>query len=133
MRFFTVADGRAARRSAGWATCLISLFFCLNIIIGYGALVLLAPESRFHDATGKLLGGGNMAALHLASLLGGNWLQALIAGVAFATILAVVAGLAISGASTISHDLYALWLCHGQADPKRNGSCHAYPPCCWAW
>ena len=120
MRFFTVADSRTARRSAGWATCLIGLFFCLNIIIGYGALVLLAPESRFHDAAGKLLGGGNMAALHLASLLGGNWLQALIAGVAFATILAVVAGLAISGASTISHDLYALWLCHGKADPKRE-------------
>jgi cation/acetate symporter len=60
-----------------------------------------------------------MAALHLASLLGGPWLQALIAGVAFATILAVVAGLAISGASTISHDLYALWLCHGK--PIRAG------------
>jgi cation/acetate symporter len=73
-----------------------------------------------------------MAALHLASLLGGPWLQALIAGVAFATILAVVAGLAMAGASAISHDLYALWLCHGKADPRRNGSCPGYPCCCWA-
>ena len=120
MRFFTVADSRAARRSAGWATCLIGLFFSLNIIIGYGAAVLLAPQSQFHDAAGKLLGGDNMAALHLASLLGGSWLQALIAGVAFATILAVVTGLAVAGASSIGHDLYALWLCRGQADPKRE-------------
>ena len=120
MRFFTVADARAARRSVGWATGLIGLFFLFNIIIGYGALLLVAPDGRFHDAAGKLLGGGNMAALHLASLLGGPWLQALIAGVAFATILAVVAGLAMAGASTASHDLYALWLCRGAADPRRE-------------
>lgn len=120
LRFFTVADGRAARRSVGWATGIVGLFFLLNIFIGYGALVLVGPAAPFHDAAGKLLGGGNMAALHLASLLGGPWLQALIAGVAFATILAVLAGLAMAGASAISHDLYALWLCRGQADPLRE-------------
>lgn len=120
MRFFTVADARTARRSVGWATGVIALFFILNIIIGYGALLLVAPNGSFHDAAGKLLGGGNMAALHLASLLGGPWLQALIASVAFATILAVVAGLAMAGASAVSHDLYALWLCQGRADPRRE-------------
>ena len=120
MRFFTVADARSARHSAGWATALVGLFFLLNIVIGYGAVVLVGPEGRFHDAAGKLAGGGNMAALHLANLLGGAGLQALVAGVAFATILAVVAGLAMAGASAISHDLYALWLCHGRADPRRE-------------
>jgi len=120
MRFFTVADGRTARHSVGWATGLVGLFFLLNLFIGYGALVLVGPDARFHDAAGKLLGGSNMAALHLATLLGGPWLQACIAGVAFATILAVVAGLAMAGASTISHDLYALLLCRGKAEAARE-------------
>ena len=120
MRFFTVADARAARRSVGIATWLVAAFFALNIIIGYGAMTLVGPDARFRGADGKLLGGGNMAALHLARLLGGETASALVAAVAFATILAVVAGLALAGASAVSHDLYAVWLKRGQAEPRRE-------------
>ncbi|MBN3002581.1 cation/acetate symporter ActP [Chromobacterium alkanivorans] len=116
MRFFTVPDRRAARQSACFATGLIALFFAVNIVIGYGALALVTAEPGFHDAAGKLLGGGNMAAIHLATLLGGPVWQGLVAAVAFATILAVVAGLAMAGASAISHDLYAAWWRRGRAD-----------------
>ncbi|OHX12748.1 cation acetate symporter [Chromobacterium sphagni] len=120
MRFFTVADERAARRSVSIATWLVAAFFVLNIVIGYGAMVLVGPAAQFHGADGKLLGGGNMAALHLAGLLGGETGGALVAAVAFATILAVVAGLAMAGASAVSHDLYAVWLKRGQADPRQE-------------
>ncbi|MBM2885280.1 cation/acetate symporter ActP [Chromobacterium phragmitis] len=120
MRFFTVADERAARRSVGVATWLVAGFFVLNLIIGYGALTLVGPAAQFHGADGKLLGGGNMAALHLAQLLGGDFARAAVAAVAFATILAVVAGLTLAGASAVSHDLYASWLKQGQADPRRE-------------
>ena len=109
MRFLTVPDARAARHSVGWATGLVGLFFTLNIVVGYGALALVSPNAQFHDAAGKLLGGSNMAAIHLADLLGGATLQGLVAAVAFATILAVVAGLTMAGAGAISHDLYANW------------------------
>ncbi|POZ62061.1 sodium:solute symporter family transporter [Chromobacterium alticapitis] len=120
MRFFTVADEAAARRSVGIATWLVAAFFVLNLIIGYGALALVGPDPQFHGADGKLLGGGNMAALHLAELLGGDFARAAVAAVAFATILAVVAGLTLAGASAVSHDLYAGWLKRGQADPRRE-------------
>jgi cation/acetate symporter len=116
MRFFTVADARTARASAVWATGLVALFFVLNIVIGYGAIALLTPLAPYHDAAGKLIGGSDMAAIHLAHLLGGPTLEAWIAAVAFATILAVVAGLTMAGASAISHDLYAAWLRRGRAD-----------------
>ena len=107
MRFLTVPDARAARRSAAIATLLVGGFFCLNILIGYGAIALLPAHPAFFDAGGKLLGGGNMAALHLASLLGVAPLAGLVAAVAFATILAVVSGLTLAGAAAISHDLWA--------------------------
>lgn len=120
MRFLTVADERAARHSVSWATGLVALFFGLNIVIGYGALALLTPAAQYHDAAGKLLGGNNMAAIHLADLLGGATLKALVAAVAFATILAVVAGLTMAGAGAISHDLYANWLRRGPPDERRE-------------
>lgn len=120
MRFFTVRDARAARQSAAWATLLVALFFALNIVIGYGAVALVGPEPAFHDATGKLVGGGNMAAIHLAGLVGGEGLKGFVSAVAFATILAVVAGLTMAGASAVSHDLYAGWLRRGRVDEKRE-------------
>ncbi|MGL6071445.1 sodium:solute symporter family transporter [Craterilacuibacter sp.] len=107
MRFLTVADARAARHSAAMASLLVGGFFCLNIIIGYGAIALLPGHAAFFDAGGKLVGGGNMAVLHLATLLGGAPLAGLLAAVAFATILAVVSGLTLAGAAAISHDLWA--------------------------
>lgn len=107
MRFFTVPDARSAKRSAGLAGVLIALFFSLNIVVGYGALALLSNNPTYVDTSGHLLGGNDMAAVHLAHHLGGAPLEGFVAAVALATLLAVVAGLAMSGASTLAHDLYA--------------------------
>ncbi|MGQ0661312.1 cation acetate symporter [Sphingosinicella sp.] len=107
MRFFTVPDAKAARKSVLWATTWIGYFYLLTFVIGFGAIVLVATNPAFLDAEGALRGGGNMAAIHLAQAVGGNLFLGFISAVAFATILAVVAGLTLSGASAISHDLYA--------------------------
>jgi cation/acetate symporter len=102
MRFFTVPDAKQARKSVFVATGLIGYFYILTFIIGFGAMVLVGQNvvSSFDK-------GGNMAALLLAESVGGQFFLGFIAAVAFATILAVVAGLTLSGASTLSHDLYA--------------------------
>jgi cation/acetate symporter len=101
MRFYTVPDARAARTSVFIATGLIGLFYLLTFILGFGAMVLVGPEAI--RAVDK---GGNMAAPLLAELLGGTPFLGFIAAVAFATILAVVAGLTLSGAAALSHDLW---------------------------
>jgi cation/acetate symporter len=116
MRFFTVPDARAARVSVLWATGWIGYFYCLTFVIGFGAIVLVATDPAYLDAGGALRGGGNMAAIHLAQAVGGNLFLGFISAVAFATILAVVAGLTLSGASAVSHDLYASVLRRGAAD-----------------
>lgn len=107
MRFFTVPSAKEARKSVFWATTWIGYFYILTFIIGFGAIVLVSTNPVYKDAAGKLLGGNNMAAIHLASAVGGNVFLGFISAVAFATILAVVAGLTLSGASAVSHDLYA--------------------------
>ena len=117
MRFFTVPDAQEARKSVLWATGWIGYFYLLTFIIGFGAIVLVATAPRYLDPAGALLGGGNMAAIHLAHAVGGNLFLGFISAVAFATILAVVAGLTLSGASAVSHDLYATVLRRGAADP----------------
>ena len=117
MRFFTVPDAREARKSVLWATTWIGYFYLLTFIIGFGAIVLVAAEPGYLDADGALRGGGNMAAIHLANAVGGNILMGFISAVAFATILAVVAGLALSGASAVSHDLYATVIKRGDSAP----------------
>jgi cation/acetate symporter len=76
-------------------------------VIGFGAIVLVSNNPKFLDDTGALIGGGNMAAIHLATAVGGDIFLGFISAVAFATILAVVAGLTLSGATAVSHDLYA--------------------------
>ena len=106
MRFFTVRDAVQARRSVFYATGFIGYFYILTFIIGFGAIVMLANNPNYM-ADGKLIGGSNMAAIHLANALGGDLLLGFISAVAFATILAVVAGLTLAGSSAISHDLYA--------------------------
>ena len=106
MRFFTVRDAVQARRSVFYATGFIGYFYILTFIIGFGAIVMLANNPDY-IADGKLIGGSNMAAIHLADALGGDLLLGFISAVAFATILAVVAGLTLAGSSAISHDLYA--------------------------
>ncbi len=115
MRFFTVPDAREARKSVFYATGFIGYFYILTFIIGFGAIVLLTNNPEFLDSkTGGILGGNNMAAIHLSKAVGGEVFLGFISAVAFATILAVVSGLTLSGASAISHDLYASVIRHGQ-------------------
>jgi cation/acetate symporter len=114
MRFFTVPDARQARISVLWATGWIGYFYILTFIIGFGAIVLVGTNPAWVDAAGALR-SGNMAAIHLAEAIGGNLFLGFVSAVAFATILAVVAGLTLSGASAVSHDLYATVVRRGQA------------------
>ncbi len=116
MRFFTVPNAKEARKSVMWATTWIGYFYILTFIIGFGAITFVLTNPEFLDAKGALLGGGNMAAIHLAKAVGGNVFLGFISAVAFATILAVVAGLTLSGASAVSHDLYATVMKQGKAD-----------------
>src|SRR5687768_38577 len=101
MRFYTVPDARAARTSVFYATGLIGFFYLLTFVLGFGAMVFVGP-----DAIRAIDRGGNMAAPLLAEFIGGTAFLGFIAAVAFATILAVVAGLALAGASALSHDLW---------------------------
>ncbi|MGQ0646449.1 MAG: sodium:solute symporter family transporter [Gemmatimonadaceae bacterium] len=101
MRFYTVPDAKAARKSVFYATGLIGFFYLMTFILGFGAMVLVGP-----DAIRAVDRGGNMAAPLLAESLGGTPFLGFIAAVAFATILAVVAGLTLSGAAALSHDLW---------------------------
>jgi cation/acetate symporter len=99
-----------------WATGWIGYFYLLTFIIGFGAITFVLTNPGFLDDKGALKGGGNMAAVHLANAVGGNVFLGFISAVAFATILAVVAGLTLSGASAVSHDLYATVVKQGRAD-----------------
>ncbi len=110
MRFFTVVDAKEARKSVFVATGLIGYFYILTFIMGFGAIVLvLGAEGGIYwdDTTNTLRGMNNMAAVWLAHAVGGDYFLGFISAVAFATILAVVSGLTLAGASAISHDLYA--------------------------
>lgn len=118
MRFFTVSDAKEARKSVFFATGFIGYFYILTFIIGFGAIVLVSSNPDFKDAAGALIGGTNMAAVHLADAVGGNFFLGFISAVAFATILAVVAGLTLAGASAVSHDIYAMTIKNGKADEK---------------
>jgi cation/acetate symporter len=114
MRFFTVKDAAAARKSVFYATTCVAYFSLVIPLLGFGAVVILMPDSNYFNvgAGGQfnkvtdLIGGTNMAAVHLADALGGPVLLGFMSAVAFATILAVVAGLTLAGASAVSHDIY---------------------------
>jgi cation/acetate symporter len=125
MRFFTVKDAATARRSVFYATGFMAYFYILTFIIGFGAIVLVSTNAGFLDGTifnkthsgiAAIKGGSNMAAIHLANAVGGNLFLGFISAVAFATILAVVSGLALAGASSISHDIYAMVIKGGKAN-----------------
>ncbi|MGF6905221.1 cation acetate symporter [Paraburkholderia sp. GAS348] len=110
MRFFTVPNAREARKSVFYATGFIGFFFLIVIILGIAAISVVGTNPNFFEGGhvgGKLIGGGNMAVMHLAKAVGGNVFLGFLSAVAFATILAVVSGLALAGASAVSHDLYA--------------------------
>ena len=129
MRFFTVPNAKEARKSVFYATGFIGYFYILTFIIGFSAIVLLVQHPEFYKADAlvngavdkaKLIsglnGGTNMVAIHLANAVGGNIFLGFISAVAFATILAVVSGLTLAGASAISHDLYASVIAKGRSD-----------------
>jgi len=120
MRFFTVGDAREARQSVLVATGFITVFYSLLFVLGFGAIALVSGDPAYRDASGALIGGANMVALHLADHLGGAVLLGFISAVAFATILAVVSGLTIAGASAASHDLYARVFRKGQATEREE-------------
>ena len=127
MRFFTVKDAKEARKSVVFATGFIGYFYLLTFIIGFGAILLVANNPAYIDqaktaVTGslQLIGGSNMAAVHLGHAVGGNIFLGFISAVAFATILAVVAGLTLAGASAVSHDLYANVFKRGQVTEQQE-------------
>ena len=115
MRFYTVPDAKAARKSVFVATGFIGFFYILTFIIGFGAMVLVGQ-----DVISGMDKGGNMAALLLAEVTGGTVFLGFIAAVAFATILAVVAGLTLAGATTLSHDLYVNVFRGGKANEQEE-------------
>jgi len=118
MRFFTVPDAVEARKSVVYATGFIGYFYILTFIIGFGAIVLVSSNPEYLNDSGALIGNNNMAAIHLSHAVGGDILLGFISAVAFATILAVVSGLTLAGASAISHDLYANAFLTGRNDEK---------------
>jgi len=124
MRFFTVTDAKAARKSVLYGTCFIGYFYILTFIIGFGAIVLVANNPAYvADITKSVLnlrGGGNMPAVYLSHAIGGDLFLGFIAAVAFATILAVVSGLTLAGASALSHDIYANVIMKGKSTEKQE-------------
>ena len=120
MRFFTVPNAKEARKSVFWATTWIGYFYVLIFIIGFGAMTLVLTNPEMADTAKGVINGGagtaNMAAVLVAKVVGGDVFFGFISAVAFATILAVVAGLTLSGASAVSHDLYATVIKQGKAD-----------------
>ncbi|CDK99476.1 Cation/acetate symporter ActP [Magnetospirillum gryphiswaldense MSR-1 v2] len=120
MRFFTVPDAKAARKSVFYATGFIGYFFILAVMIGFSAITIVGTNPAYLDQAGKIIGGGNMAAIHLSKAVGGDVFLGFISAVAFATILAVVSGLALAGASAVSHDLYARVIKKGSATEREE-------------
>ena len=121
MRFFTVGNAKEARKSVVYATGFIGYFYLVIAIIGLGAIVFLNSDAGAqYFVDGKLFGGNNMAAIHLSHVVGGDIFLGFISAVAFATILAVVSGLTLAGASAISHDIYANVIMKGKADEAKE-------------
>lgn len=120
MRFFTVKDAKEARKSVFYATGFIGYFYILTFIIGFGAIAFLLGNPEFIGSDGKFKGIANMEAIELSKVLGGDIFYGFICAVTFATILAVVAGLTISGAGAISHDLYVNVCKNGQCDANQE-------------
>lgn len=123
MRFFTVSDAKEARKSVLYATGFIGYFFNVIFLLGLASIVIVSQEPQYFEGGqtgGKLLGGGNMVVMHLAQAVGGNMLLGFLSAVTFATILAVVSGLALAGASAIAHDLYARVIKKGTASEAQE-------------
>ena len=115
MRFFTVKDAKTARSSVIYAVWIIGIFYVLTIFLGFGAAKFVGADAIIAENA-----AGNMAAPMLAGVLGGSALESFVAAVAFATILAVVAGLVLSGASAIAHDIYGEIIKKGKVTEKQQ-------------
>ena len=115
MRFYTVPTAREARRSVTWTIGIVALFFLLTVIMGYGAAALVGKEQIMSAP-----GGVNSAVLLLAAEVGGTIFMAIISAIAFATILAVVAGLAITASASVAHDIYNNVMRNGQATEEEQ-------------
>jgi cation/acetate symporter len=123
MRFFTVTDAKEARKSVLYASGFVGYFFNVIFLMGLCAILIVGQDGAFFEGGkvgGKIIGGGNMVVMHLAKAVGGNLLLGFLAAVAFATILAVVSGLALAGASSISHDLYARVIKKGKVTEEKE-------------
>jgi cation/acetate symporter len=121
MRFFTVTDAKEARKSVLYASGIVAYFFNVIAIMGLCAILIVGSSPEYFEGGvigGKVIGGGNMIAMHLAQAVGGNLLLGFLSAVAFATILAVVSGLALAGAAAISHDIYSRVIMKGKATEK---------------
>jgi cation/acetate symporter len=118
MRFFTVPNAKEARKSVFVASGCIGYFFMVVCALGLIAITIVGTNPEYYEGgnlAGKMLGGGNMPVMHLSKAVGGNLFLGFMSAVAFATILAVVSGLALAGASAIAHDIYARVICKGSA------------------
>ena len=123
MRFFTDRDAKEARKSVLYATGFIGYFFSVIFLLGLASIVIVSQDPQYFEGGqvgGKLLGGGNMVAMHLAQAVGGDMMLGFLSAVTFATILAVVSGLALAGASAIAHDLYARVIKKGTASEAQE-------------
>ena len=120
MRFFTVPDAKSARLSAFYATTFIGYFYILTFVIGFGAIIFLTNNSYYLDSNNSLIGSNNMAAIHLSHAVGGEFFLGFICAVAFATILAVVSGLTLAGASAIGRDLFVYVFNNGNVEEKKE-------------
>jgi len=120
MRFFTVPDAQQARRSIGYAVVFIGYFQAAIFIIGIAAIALLSGETEYVDESGRIAGGANMVAVYLSRLVGGEVFFGFISAVAFATILAVVAGILLSASAGVAHDIYARVIRHGDISDRHE-------------
>jgi cation/acetate symporter len=129
MRFFTVPNAKEARKSVFVASGFIGLFFLVVCLLGLAAIVIVGQDPQFFEGGkvgGAIIGGSNMPVMHLAKAVGGDLLLGFLSAVAFATILAVVSGLALAGASAIAHDIYACVIRGGkctEAEEMRVSKC----------
>lgn len=123
MRFFTVPNAKEARKSVFYATGFIGFFFLVVTVLGVSAITIVGTNPDFFEngqIGGKIIGGVNMPVMHLAKAMGGDLFLGFLSAVAFATILAVVSGLALAGASAISHDIYARVIKKGQVSGEQE-------------
>ena len=120
MRFFTVPDAQQARRSIGYAVVFIGYFQAAVVLIGFGAVALLSGQTEYVDEAGRIAGGANMVSIYLSRTVGGEAFLGFMSAVAFATILAVVAGILLSASAAVAHDVYARVIRKGAISDKEE-------------